>query len=111
MSFESRYHRFVYISDISVLNERVLGFLRLKHMLYLFASAMLLWRGYGAGKPGVLGLGLVAGILTILSALFSRGSMSFEARLLAYTVSAISSVGSSRRGRPGGRRSETGGQR
>jgi hypothetical protein len=86
------------------LNERVLGFLRLKHMLYLFASAILLWHGYGAGKPGVLGLGLVAGILTILS-------MSFEARLLAYTVSAISSVGSSRRGRPGGRRSETGGQR
>jgi len=42
MSFESRYHRFVYISDVSVLNERVLGFLRVKHMLYLFHVGMLL---------------------------------------------------------------------
>jgi hypothetical protein len=87
----------VYIGDISVLNERVLGFLRLKHILYLFHVGMLLWYGYKIGKPGVLILGLVAGILTILSALFSRGSMSFEARLLAFTVSAISSVGSSKK--------------
>jgi hypothetical protein len=45
-------------------------------------------------------MGAVAGSLALLSALFSRGSMSFEARLLALIVSAISSMGSSKEGKP-----------
>jgi hypothetical protein len=100
MSFESRYHRFVYISDVSVLNERVWGFLRVKHMLYLFLAVIFLWRGYSAGSPAMLSMGSVAGSLALLSALFSRGSMSFEARLLALIVSAISSTGSSKEKKP-----------
>jgi hypothetical protein len=100
MSFESRYHRFVYISDVSILNERVWGFLRVKHMLYLFLAVIFLWRGYSAGSPTMFNMGLVVGALTLLSALFSRGSMSFEARLLAYTVSAISLMGSSKEEKP-----------
>jgi hypothetical protein len=96
VSFESRYHRFVYISDVSVLNERVWGFLRVKHILYLFLAVIFLWRGYSAGSPALLGMGVTAGALALLSALFSRGSMSFEARLLALIVSAISSMGSSK---------------
>ena len=100
MSFESRYHRFVYISDVSVLNERVWGFLRVKHMLYLFVAVIFLWRGYSAGSPAMLSMGAVAGALVLLSALFSRRSMSFEARLLALIVSAVSSMGSSREKKP-----------
>jgi hypothetical protein len=44
----------------------------------------------------MLSMGSVAGSLALLSALFSRGSMSFEARLLTLIVSAISSMGSSK---------------
>jgi len=94
VSFESRYHRFVYISDVSVLNERVWGFLRVKHMLYLFLAIILLWRGYSAGNPALLSMGATAGALALLSSLFSRGSMSFEAKLLALIASAVSSMGS-----------------
>jgi hypothetical protein len=100
VSFESRYHGFVYISDVSVLNERVWGFLRVKHMLYLFLAIILLWRGYSAGSPALLSMGATAGALALLSSLFSRGSMSFEARLLALIVSAISLMGYSREGEP-----------
>jgi len=100
VSFESRYHRFVYISDVSVLNERVWGFLRVKHMLYLFLAIILLWRGYSAGSPALLSIGATAGALALLSSLFSRGSMSFEAKLLALIVSAISLMGYSREEEP-----------
>jgi hypothetical protein len=70
-------------------------------MLYLFQAVIFLWRGYSAGSPAMLSTGSVAGALALLSALFSRGSMSFEARLLALIVSAISSMGSSREKKPG----------
>ena len=77
MSFESRYHRFMYISDVSVLNERVWGFFRVKHMLYLFLAVIFLWRGYSAGNPALLSMSAIAGSLALLSAL------SFEVKLLA----------------------------
>jgi hypothetical protein len=48
----------------------------------------------------MLSMGAVAGALALLSALFSRGSMSFEARLLALIVAAISSMGSSKERKP-----------
>jgi hypothetical protein len=56
MLFESRYHRFVYISDVSVLNERVWGFLRVKHVLYSFLVVIFLWRGYSASSPAMLSM-------------------------------------------------------
>jgi hypothetical protein len=65
-------------------------------MLYLFLAVIFLWRGYSAGSPAMLSMGAVAGSLALLSGLFSRGSMSFEARLLALIVSAVSSMGSSK---------------
>ena len=96
MSFESRYHRFVYISDVSVLSERVWGFLRVKHMLYLFLAVIFLWRGYSVGSVQLLVMGVVLALLAFLSGLFSKGSMSFEAKLLALIVSSISTMGVSR---------------
>jgi len=96
VSFESRYHRFVYISDVSVLSERVWGFLRVKHMLYLFLAVIFLWRGYSVGSVQLLVMGVVLALLAFLSGLFSKGSMSFEAKLLALIVSSISTMGVSR---------------
>ena len=96
MSFESRYHRFVYISDVSVLSERIWGFLRVKHMLYLFLAVIFLWRGYSVGSVQLLVMGVVLALLAFLSGLFSKGSMSFEAKLLALIVSSISTMGVSR---------------
>jgi len=96
VSFESRYHRFVYISDVSVLSERVWGFLRVKHMLYLFLAVIFLWRGYSAGSVQLLVMGAVLALLAVLSGFFSKGSMSFEAKLLALIVSALSVVGASK---------------
>jgi hypothetical protein len=69
-------------------------------MLYLFLAVIFLWRGYSVGSPAMLSMGAVAGSLALLSGLFSRGSMSFEARLLALIVSAISSMGSSKEKKP-----------
>jgi len=96
MSFESRYHRFVYISDVSVLNERVWSFLRVKHVLYLFLAIIFLWRGYSAGSVQLLFMGLILALIAVLSGLFSKGSMSFEAKLLALIVSAFSTIGAGR---------------
>jgi hypothetical protein len=69
-------------------------------MLYLFLAVVFPWRGYSAGSPAMLCMGAVAGVLAPLSALFSRGSTSFKAGLLALIVSAISSTGSCREKRP-----------
>jgi hypothetical protein len=69
-------------------------------MFYLFLAVIFLWRGYSAGSPAMLSMGAVAGALALLSGLFSRDSMSFEARLLALIVSSISSIGSSKEKKP-----------
>jgi len=99
VSFESRYHRFIYISDVSVLNERVWGFLRVKHMFYLFLAVIFLWRGYSVGSVQLLVMGVVLALLAFLSGLFSKGSMSFKAKLLALIFSALSTMGASVTGR------------
>jgi len=75
------------------LSERVWDFLRVKHILYLFLAAIFLWRGYAAGSMQLLVIGSILVLLAVLSDLFSRGSMSFEAKLLALILSAISTVG------------------
>jgi membrane protein implicated in regulation of membrane protease activity len=73
VSFESRHHRFVYICDVSVLNERVWGFLRVRHMFYLFLAVIFLWCDYSACSLMILVMGTVAGALALLSGLFPRG--------------------------------------
>jgi len=99
VSFESRYHRFVYISDVSVLNELVWGFLRVKHILYLFLDVIFLWRGYTARSLQLLFMSTVIALLAVFSSPFSRGSMSFEAELLTFIFSALSTMGAGTTGR------------
>lgn len=89
MGFETRYRRFVVVQGISLLNERVVGPLRLKHVLYSFFAVLLTWRGLASGSAQVLGLAAVVGLLTLLSALYPRRSMSFETHLLALLVSLV----------------------
>ena len=90
MSFESRYHRFVYISDVSVLNERVWGFLRVKHMLYLFLAVIFLLRGYSAGSPAMLSMGAVAGGSRIAVRLVLEGL--YELRGEATSTHSVSDI-------------------
>ncbi|MEM0235963.1 MAG: hypothetical protein QXP68_06045 [Thermosphaera sp.] len=85
MEYEARYRRFVSIRDVSVLNERVFGAFRVKHLLYLFPAIILLWGGL-QGRAMLLVLGCIVGLMGVLSALFSRGSMSLEAKLLAVFI-------------------------
>jgi len=75
----------VSIRDVSVLNERVFGAFRVKHLLYLFPAIILLWGGL-QGRAMLLVLGCIVGLMGVLSALFSRGSMSLEAKLLAVFI-------------------------
>jgi len=77
VSFEPRYHRFVYISDASVLNERARSFPRVKRMLYLFLPVVFLWRGYSTGSHAMLGIGAVAGSPRTVVSIVLEGSMSF----------------------------------
>ena len=83
---ELRYLRFAYVRGISLLSERVLGPLRLKHFLYLFLAVLVLWRGLG-GYPQLLALASALGLLTLVSALYPPRSMSFESYLLALVLS------------------------
>lgn len=88
MEYEARFRRFVSIRDVCVLNERVFGVFRVKHLLYLFPAIILLWGGL-QGKAVLLVLGCIVGLMGTLSALFSRGSMSLEAKLVSIFVSLL----------------------
>jgi len=90
MSFESRLHRFLWIGNISLGNERAFSFFRLKHIPYLFSSIIMLWRSLN-GSPSLLFIGSSLGILGILSPILSKGSMSFEARMIALLISSFES--------------------
>jgi hypothetical protein len=84
---ELRYLRFAYVRGVGLLGERVLGPLRLRHVLYLFLAVLALWRGLG-GYPQLLALATALGLLTLASALYPPRSTTFEAYLLALVLSA-----------------------
>jgi hypothetical protein len=71
---------------VGLLSERVLGPLRLRHVLYLFLAVLALWRGLG-GYPQLLALATALGLLTLASALYPPRSTTFEAYLLALVLS------------------------
>ena len=95
MEFEARFHRFVAVGDVSILNGRVFSFFRLKHVIYLFLAIVFVWRGL-SGSGTLLAMGLVIALLAVLSALFSRGSMSLEAKIVTAIIS-LFGVGGRRR--------------
>lgn len=89
MSFEARYHSFITIGDVSLINEKVFGPLRLKHLTYLFFSLLTLWRGLWSGLPQLLGLSALLAFLAITSAIYPKKSLSLESLTLSTLLSLI----------------------
>ncbi|MEM0021387.1 MAG: hypothetical protein QXT69_05120 [Fervidicoccaceae archaeon] len=88
MEFEARYIKFIWVRNISLLNEKAIGILRMKHIVSIFMTIVLLWGGHGEGlTSSCMGLSLL--IFTALSALLSNGAMSFESKIIALLYSFI----------------------
>lgn len=92
MSFEARYHNFITIGDVSLINEKVFGPLRLKHVTYLLLSLLTLWRGLWSGLPQLLGLSALLVSLAITSAIYPKKSLSLEFLTLSTLLSLIELV-------------------
>jgi len=86
---ELRIQRFRHTHDVSVMSEKALGFLRLKHLLYIGFGVLILWRAMTLRDPGAFAFSLMVFAFGIASAIFSRGSCSFEARVLLTVISII----------------------
>ncbi|MEM0348516.1 MAG: hypothetical protein QXV93_07565 [Zestosphaera sp.] len=74
---------------MSLINERVFGPLRLKHMTYLFFSLLILWRALWSGTPQLLGLSVLAASLALASAAYPKKSLSLESLILATLLSLV----------------------
>lgn len=92
LSFESRYHSFVTIGNVSLINEKVFGPLRLKHLTYLFLSLLTLWRALWSGHPQLLGFSVLTTLLAVTSAVYPKKSLSLESLILATLLSLIELV-------------------
>ncbi|MEO3993828.1 MAG: hypothetical protein QN229_05965 [Desulfurococcaceae archaeon TW002] len=92
MSFESRYHSFVTIGDVSLINEKVFGPLRLKHLTYFFLSFLTLWRALWLGHPQLLGFSVLSIFLAVASAIYPKKTLSLESLILAALLSLIELV-------------------
>ncbi|MEM1643618.1 MAG: hypothetical protein QXS70_04370 [Desulfurococcaceae archaeon] len=86
--YEARCMRFVSIGDFSVINERVFGPFRVKHMAYLFLSIMLMWSGL-RGNASALTLSTIISLSCFLSDALSKGSMSFDAKAMLIASSLL----------------------
>jgi len=89
---ELRIQRFRHTHDVSVMSEKALGFLRLKHLLYIGFGVLILWRAMTLRDPGAFAFSLLIFAFGIASAIFSRGSCSFEARVVLTVISIIDSL-------------------
>jgi len=89
--FEARYRKFVSIKDISIMNERIYGMLKVKHIIYFFTALIFVWSGLQEGRAQLLVLGCIVCLIGIISA-FSKGSMSIEAKILMSLYSIFDSI-------------------
>jgi hypothetical protein len=78
---EIRGHRFVYVEEVGLLDERVAGPIRLKHAILFFASGALALAYTFTGQQQVAALAVAIAILAVVSALVPKKSMPVEARL------------------------------
>lgn len=91
-SFEARYQEFVTIGDVSLINEKVFGPFRLKHLAYLFFSLLTLWKALWSGFPQLLALSTSVAFLALASAIYPKKSLSLESLALATLLSLIESI-------------------
>jgi hypothetical protein len=80
---EIRGHRFVYVEEVGLLDERVAGPVRLKHAILFFASGVLFLAYTFTGQQQVAALATAIAVLALASALVPKKSMPLEARLAA----------------------------
>jgi hypothetical protein len=78
---EIRGHRFVYVEEVGLLDERVAGPVRLKHAILFFASGVLFLAYTFTGQQQVAALATAVAVLALASALVPKKSMPLEARL------------------------------
>ena len=89
---ELRILRFRHVHDVSILSEKVFSFLRMRQLLYFAFGILILWRAMSFRDPGALAFSMFVFMLGMVSAILSRGSCSFEARLVLTILSVIDSV-------------------
>jgi hypothetical protein len=80
---EIRGHRFVYVEEVGLLDERVAGPFRLKHAILFFVAGVLALAYSFTRQQQVAVLAVAIAILTLISALVPRRSMPAEAKLVA----------------------------
>jgi hypothetical protein len=89
---ELRILRFRHVHDVSILSEKVFSFLRMRQLLYFAFGILILWRAMSFRDPGALTFSLFIFLLGMASAILSRGSCSFEARIVLSIMSIIDSL-------------------
>jgi len=89
---ELRILRFRHVHDVSILSEKVFSFLRMRQLLYFAFGILILWRAMSFRDPGALTFSLFIFLLGMASAILSRGSCSFEARIVLSVMSIIDSL-------------------
>jgi hypothetical protein len=80
---EIRGHRFVYVEEVGLLDERVAGPIRLRHAILFFASGVLALAYTFTGQQQAIALAAAIAVLAVVSALVPKKSMPVEARLAA----------------------------
>jgi hypothetical protein len=80
---EIRGHRFVYVEEVGLLDERVAGPIRLKHAILFFAAGVLAVAYSFTRQQQIAALAVAIAILAVVSALVPRKSMPVEAKLAA----------------------------
>lgn len=89
---ELRIHRFRHVHDVSVLSEKVFSFIRMRQLLYFAFGVLVLWRAMSFRDPGAFMFSTFIFIVGAASAVLSRGSCSFEARLVLSLLSIVESL-------------------
>jgi hypothetical protein len=107
---EIRGHRFVYVEEVGLLDERVAGPIRLRHAILFFASGVLALTYTFTGQPQVMALAAAIAVLAVVSALVPKKSMPVEARLVAAVAETLLSRAPAQPGtaRPAGAGSQAG---
>ena len=89
---ELRILRFRHVHDVSILSEKVFSFLRMRQLLYFAFGILILWRAMSFRDPGALTFSMFVFLLGMASAILSRGSCSFEAKMVLSMISIIDSL-------------------
>ena len=92
MDMELRIVRFRHVHDVSILSEKVFSFIKMRQLLYFAFGILIMWRAMVFRDPGAFAFSLFVFLLGVASAILSRGSCSFEARIALSILSVIDSL-------------------